>query len=263
MMQGLRLRLEGEPKTIYISALSVAVNNWVKVLSDLDSGISGEPKGSLDWVVSNLASNGSLVISAEYRSRLEQQNFGPRVSEAAINGFRLLEYEGLTPPYLSEAGIGYAKRMVKLVGNQGVSGIGVENTSESVQLSARASVHIDQLLPVRHSTLGSVEGKLEMISIHGKRPQFLVYHHRTHKAIRCTFSTEMLDRVKDALGERVIAMGQVHLNGKNEPVRVDLQQLRVLRAEKDLPSIADITGIDPDFTGELSTAEFLRSIRGG
>lgn len=262
-MHGLRLRLEGEPKTIYISALSTAVNNWVKVLSDLDSGISGEPKGSLDWVVSNLASNGSLTIAAEYRTRLEEHNYGPRVSEAAIIGFRMLEVEGLTPPYLSETGIGYAKRMVKLVGNQGISGIGVENTHDSVQLSARASVHIDQLLPVRHRILGSVEGKLEMISIHGNKPQFLVYHHRTHKAIRCMFPREMIDKVKDALGARVIAMGQVHLNAKNEPVRVDLEQLRVLRSETDLPSIASITGIDPEFTGELSTAEFLRSIRGG
>lgn len=261
-MAGLILRLEGEPKTIYMSAFLTAVNSWVKMLADLDSGISGQAKGTLDWIVSDLAT-GSLQVAVESRSRLEGQNYGPKVEEASVNGLRLLEIEGLTPPYMSEAGIISAKRMLKLIGNCGVTGITIQNTFEGVGLSARASANIDQLLPIRHRALGSVEGKLEMISIHGNKPQFLVYHHRTHKAVRCVFPAEMLEQVKDALGSRVIAIGQIHLNAKNEPVRVDIEEIRILRTESDLPSIARITGIDPDFTGDLSTAEYLRGIRGG
>lgn len=34
------------------------------------------------------------------------------------------------------------------------------------------------------------------------------------------------------------------------------------RGESDLPSIDAITGIDPDFTGDMSTDEYLRSMRG-
>jgi hypothetical protein len=262
-MAGLLLRIEGEPKSITMSAFLIAVNNWVKVLADLDSGISGYPKGSLEWVVTDLAT-GSLQVAVASRSKLEDVDFGTEVERAQIVGLRLLENEGLTPPYMTEAGIQSAKRMLKLIGNQGVTGLRIVNPSdkEEVQLSARASAHIDQLLPVRQHSIGSVEGKLEMISVHGSKPQFLVYHHRTHKAVRCIFEEGMLDEVKDALGHRVIASGEVLLNAKDEPVRLKLERLRRLRSENELPSIAMITGIDPNFTGDLTTSDYLRSIRG-
>src|SRR5689334_14592943 len=110
-MTGLLLRIEGEPKSIYMSAFVTAVNSWVKFLGDLDVGISGRPKGSLDWVVSDLSTGtngtkGSLKVAAIYHSRLEDENYGPQVEKVSISGLRLLEIEGLTPPYLSEAGIG-------------------------------------------------------------------------------------------------------------------------------------------------------------
>ena len=38
---------------------------------------------------------------------------------------------------------------------------------------------------------------------------------------------------------------------------------RPLGPDKELPKTKDLTGIDPDFTGNLTTEEYIRSIRGG
>lgn len=115
----------------------------------------------------------------------------------------------------------------------------------------------------RQRSVGSVEGRLAMISIQG-RSRFIVYHALTHKAVTCKFEAEKwLTKVKDALGRRVSVQGIVHFNAKREPVRVDVESLRILREKDELPTIAELSGSQPDLTGDSPTDEFIRSIRGG
>jgi hypothetical protein len=63
------------------------------------------------------------------------------------------------------------------------------------------------------------------------------------------------------LGRRIIASGKVCSNMKGEPLRVEAEEIKVLRRKEELPSIAALSGIDPHFTGELSTEEYIRSLR--
>jgi hypothetical protein len=44
-------------------------------------------------------------------------------------------------------------------------------------------------------------------------------------------------------------------------MRVDVHHLRVLRPDSELPTIESLTGSRPNFTGDLSTEEYLREIR--
>ena len=57
--------------------------------------------------------------------------------------------------------------------------------------------------------------------------------------------------------------GRVHYNAKGEPLRVDDGDIRPLRDSGELPSTSELTGSDPEYTGKLSTAAYLESIRGG
>ena len=260
-MAQLRFELQGEVSAIGLKAFSVAVTNWLRVLADIDSAISGEPSGSLTWVVSDLKI-GSCSIAAEARSKIEDRDVGPEVSRAFVQGFRILEFEGTTPPYLSESGMRNSKTILRLIGSEGVSGLRVGYQSDSFELSARASANIDQLLPTKRHAIGSVEGKLEMISLHGKSPRFIVYHHRTRKAVTCKFSADRLEEVKDALGKRVIISGRVHYNAKGEPLRVELDRMRKMLSSSELPSVSQMRGYAPNLTGEMSTSEYIRSVRG-
>lgn len=261
-MSSVSLILNGEPKTISMHALSVAVSNWLVMLTEVDCAVSGHAHGSLDWMVDDLAI-GSLVIEAKAQSRLEGENFGPEVVRQTMNGLRLLEESGLTPPFLSLRGLRSAQRLVKLIGQHGVWSIEVTNHSERVPLSARSSANIDQLVAIRHHALGSVEGKLEMITVHERRPRFNLYVRSTHTAVRCIFQPELLDQVKANLGQSVIAAGEISYNAKNEPVRVDLRELRRLRTKDELPSIGELSGIDADFTRGVESSAYVRSMRDG
>jgi hypothetical protein len=112
-----------------------------------------------------------------------------------------------------------------------------------------------------YRSIGSVEGRLEMVSIH-HRPRFTVYHSRTNKAVRCDFAHEDLGTITAALGRRVVVSGVVHSNAKGEPLRVDVERIALVGREEEPPSTASLAGSDPSFTGDVSTKEYIRSIRG-
>ena len=232
------------------------------MLEDLDSAISGESRGTLDWVISDL-SMGSLVVELKSISRLEDRNVGPRVAVEFVRGLYQIEHEGTTPAYLSESGMQSARHLLKTFGKNGASGLVVAYQTERVELSARATANIDPLLKATARSIGSVEGRLETISVH-RKPKFIIYHDRTRKAVTCRFDLDKwLEKVKEFLGQRVNVTGVIHSNSRGEPLRVELEHIRPLRENSSLPSTAELGGSDPDFTGPLTTEEFIRSIRVG
>lgn len=259
-MSNIKLRLDGDPNNITLEAFITAVNGWFKLLKDVDTGISKLADGSLEWLVSNLYM-GSLVVEATPVSKIEDKNYAPEVINTTINGLIKLEEDGLTPPYVTPSGLKTVRSMLKLIGNKGVYGIGIQNGAEKVILTARSSANVDQLLKIKRTSIGSVEGSLEEISIHQKKPRYVIYHHLTRKAVTCNFDREALEEIKDALGERVIVSGVVYYNAKNEPVRVEQSNLQKMKPKNKIPSIADISGSDPYFTGDFSTEDYIRSIR--
>ena len=259
-MTRLRLQIQGDIGTIPLPTFVNAVENWLEVLRDLDAAISRRAGGTLDWVVTDLGT-GSLCLEAEARSRIEDVNCAPQVALAAVNGLDRLEREGTTPPYMSEQGLKKVQEFVRTIGRHGVVGIRVAYETSEATLSARASANVDQLLPTRYTSVGSIEKRLEMISVH-RKPRFVVYHDPTNKAVSCAFPEQWLEDVKNALGRRVNVAGVVHWNYKGEPTRIEGEDLRVLDSATALPSIAELAGSMPDLTGELTTDEYIRRIRG-
>jgi len=136
------------------------------------------------------------------------------------------------------------------------------DSGREVEVSRKAADTIRQLLPISRRHIGSVEGRLETISIHGKQ-RFIVYHARTHKAVTCRFDDpEMIRVITGMLGKRVVALGAVQSNVRGEPARVQVEDICIL-GEGEMPTTSDLAGSHPDFTGDMTTDDFLRYIRRG
>ena len=106
--------------------------------------------------------------------------------------------------------------------------------------------------------VGSVEGRLETISVH-KVNKFILYHALSNKAVTCVGNID-LETAKRALGHKVLVSGMLFINAKNEPLRVNVSAIRIL-GSKTLLKASELTGSEPDITGPLSTEEYVRSIR--
>jgi len=264
-MASIKLKIEGERGKISLHSLIIGLQCQLGILKDLDVAVSGEINGSLDWVVTDLQLS-SLAVVVESQSKIENKNAGPKVVNLCVTGMKQLEEEGVTPPYFPEHSLKLSKKLVGMIGKNGATGIEISSPiipTHIATLSPKAAVNIDELLPTKYSSLGSVEGKIETLSIH-KTTKFVVYHAITQRAIACKFDQNQLEQIKNILGRRVNVYGTISYNAKGEPLRVeDIIDIRLLKEEHELPTIKDIYGIDPDFTGGLDSVEYLRRLRLG
>lgn len=131
-----------------------------------------------------------------------------------------------------------------------------------IQVSPKTSDNLKKLLPIRRTAVGTVEGKLEAINLHGQA-RFVVYHAVTKKAITCLFDPErFMGEVISAIGKRVLVFGELHKNIVGDTLRVTMGQLKIVEDRKRF-NISEFGVLpDPSFTDSESTAEYLRRVRG-
>lgn len=260
-MATLRFQVHGELGNITLSGFLSQVQDHLEMLREYDCAISHESGATLEWLITNVSA-GSLILDTESRSKMPEKDFGQGVISAYFTGWSHIEREGTSPPYLSEAGMNAARRIVQRIGKEGMTGVEISSTDRRITLTERAFDNMDWLASETDKSPGSVEGTLETVSIH-RGSRFTIYHSRTKKAIRCDIpqGSDLLDHAKEALGSRVLIGGILHTNATGEPTRIAAETLRILRERHELPSIASLSGKYPDFTGDLTTNDFIRNIR--
>jgi hypothetical protein len=269
-MAKLRFEIKGEPDSISLETYSKATDKVIGILRELDRAIS-RSKGTLNWFISRLHNNGTLLLEVLSRQRqvkhreAQVTDYSGEVATSFVAGLENIECHGTSPPYLTDTGMRKVQEMVLLIHKNGAKGFvaSAPDVRRSVEVSERASKAISELLPVKTTAFGSVEGRLEAISIHrGKK--FVVYHAISNKAVNCHFEQEpMMELVLRSLGSRVLVSGEIFSNAKGEPVKVAVSNFSLIEDTGPLPTVAELTGSDPDFTGGLSTEEYIRSIRRG
>ncbi len=261
-MATLRVEIQGRPREITLTAFLIAIDNVRRILADLEEAVSPTNSAALEWVVTDLRM-GSLAIALESQQTGDDTDIAPIVTRAFVDGMEIIEKEGRTPPYFSEHSMRCAQRVVNLIGRDGTTGLEVADFDHVAQLSAQAAASVGQLVKVRSKSFGSVEGRLETVSVH-RGSKFVVYHTRTGKGITCTLAEDrLLEQAIAVLGKRAIVIGTVYANARGEPMRIQVQSLRHIVEDSELPRIEDIGGSDPGLTGDLSTEEYIRSVRGG
>ncbi len=100
-----------------------------------------------------------------------------------------------------------------------------------------------------------------MISLRGSSPHYNVYEALTKRPVSAKFDRAQLEEVRDALGRRVNVSGIIHRNANGEPITIERGELNLMREEEALPTVDDIAGIDPDYTGSRNSAEYVRAMR--
>ena len=111
----------------------------------------------------------------------------------------------------------------------------------------------------KYRTIGSLIGRLGQIDVDNRR-EFRLFDRHTDWATPVTYEPEHLGTLTDALGEIVIASGELWSDEQDQPLRLEITDLEVIDTEN-LPSVADVSGIAPNFTGGLSSEEYVRRLR--
>lgn len=265
-MAHVTLTVQGELREISLDSFLLILRESLSILQGLDRAISQRRNGTLKWVLSGLQA-GSAIVVAESRVVRGDEDFGPQVARHFVDGIYTIQTEGVTPALFSMNSMNSMRNIVRSLGTNGVSvlDIATPGLDKTVELSSEAEDKVEALVEVHHKSVGSVEGRVELISVHRGTRRFNVYHAITQKAVRCNLPEEMEDEVVYNLRQRrrVIVSGLISYNVRGEPLSIAVDHLRVLKEEKELPTIEDILGIAPDITGDLSTEDYIKGLRNG
>lgn len=258
-----RIVIAFKSEFIPMQTFASAVIGLEEMLYDIDREISG--KFTVEWGIRDLKTREKAIVAVPRLAGKKVQNNSDLIIPAFLNGLKTIRAKAVRPNHFSDDALANAKEL-SLAVNGDVQKITVTGSlngklARPVILTHDVARHVDEVIGPRYTAIGSVEGKLEMISIR-RFLKFGITHAITGRMVNCRFTFAMLEQIKASLGKRVIAAGIVHYNAQDEPVRVDVEWLRILKERHELPSIEAIGGSDPDFTGPLSTEEYLRSLRG-
>lgn len=210
---------------ISVEAFLTAVLSLTKLLSELDRSLSGAPR--LDWQLAALR-EGSAEVALRPAARTGfSEDYAETVVFAALDGFDALDRKG-TPPVPFSGG---ALRSVATLTRCGADPISVfaegqERKTRRVEITPRIRENAKTLSETSSTTMGSVEGTLEALTIHGHNA-FVVYRSLDNRRVECLCDGATLKKAVELLGRRVIATGEIRREG-DLPASVRVTELSAL-----------------------------------
>lgn len=256
----LEVHVEGRISAIPARAFLEVLRTSLNVLDQLERAENLSTKRPGKWLIAELRNESAIaVLRREDVAELQTPS-------RLVDGIRQLRHSQELPRYFSPAiALGLAK-IGAHIRQEGVSGVNFrvtktneppveEHVTASVVANARASIEGAE------RAIGSVSGVLDVINLRRGHRKVSLYDDETRRAVRCQFPDTLFNTVKDALGRRVRAFGEVTRNRQGQILSVKITQIEMLPDLVPAPSVDELVGIAPWYTGDKPTDEYLRWTR--
>lgn len=259
-MSEVRLQIQGQRGAIAADTLISVLKHTLGVLQEVDRTSRGGEGRPGKWGVMNVW-NGSIGIVLAPSADIPGE-----VPERLIAGLAVLEERPELPPWFSEPAIKSVQEMGKVLRRPGVSGIDLSAVAPGgeeyeAHLTPEIIEHAAEAFQGTDEALGSVAGILDVINLRRQRVVSLYDADERH-AVRCTFPEDLLEAVRQYLGSKVRATGTVARNRVGQIASVKVESLVLTEAEGRVPSVAELTGIAPWYTGDRTAVEHQQWTRG-
>lgn len=247
----LTIKVRAREDLVPVRSFLTVVQHALSILKDLEHGPSAEPpaewkvsaaslQSPLSFTIGSDASNSPALVR-EYLAIFEQ-------TESSIESVQ---------SKWSERVLQNAKSLVSVL-NDGISQITFATQgTEPVSPTQRVAATVDYFLAPAYEDYGTLEGRLETLSVHGKT-RFNIYDPLTGRAIACYFPIEQLEEAHAAFPKRVAVSGRTKYSRMGNPVSIHVESIRVLEGDVQLSQLADT-----DLTGGMDSGKYVRGLRDG
>lgn len=249
------LRVEGDevaPETFLDAARCL-----LDILSEVGRSISGGK--TLEWRLSDLTL-GSAGLAVQPKSG-EDDPEAARAISRTVSGFSEMAETARRPAHFTDRALRGARKLGALAdatpGRVQVSSINGATDAQTCSLTRDLASRASEVMRPPLAEIGSVEGTLEAVSIHG-RVAFAVYNALTGDRVECCCDRETLDRAATHLGKRVIVTGEIHYRADGEPRSLQVESFELL-GEGPFPQTEDVRGLYAD--DPISMEEWARYVR--
>lgn len=166
-----------------------------------------------------------------------------------------------TVPPDSDYQIIQAYRDLGAMRKKNIDKVTIKNGDTEIIIDDKFVKNIDKAMGPDKVEIGSIYGRLEVLNLH-INPHFIIYPKIGPSKIDCAFDDSLREMVVKAIDHRVEVIGDIHFKSWDRyPHFIKVRELRIIY-EENLPHLTELKGIAPKATGELSSLEFLRRVRG-
>ena len=251
------LSLDGDE--LDVRSIAETLKDIEALLADIERYVRERTESSVRWRWGT-ESRLDVVASVNGASRYELE----RIVEEAQRGFEQAQRAAKEhtrvhwPESFGSRAQGSARRILQRLRNLQSITVRAENREPLVIEAAEVgeTVVARKGLHPRRRIHSSIEGRLELISHRGKLGAAI---RERRNAVQCTFPDEMLEKIKNLFDKIVVAEGLVSYRDDGTPISIT--DIKTLNEKKPGRDLLDFLGSAPDFTGGLSTEEFISKIR--
>lgn len=254
----LEVHVEGRPGAIPAQAFLDVLRTSLVLLDKLERAENLARGASGRWLIEELRNESATAVLV----RPGEVNAPLRL----VDGVHQLHDTAALPSYFSPD-IARAVAQVRAHARQpGVTGVTYRTLTpnlEIVEEQVTEDVASNALAAVKGAdiAIGSVTGVLDVINLRRGANKVSLYDDDTRRAVQCRFPKDLFETMKEALGRRVRALGELTRNERGQALRVKIDEVEVLPEDITVPSVDELVGIAEWYTGERTTDEYLRWVR--
>ena len=264
MSQMITILVEGKDGGVPAERLAEAVTRWLAIVARIDAKNSEDGKPGIHWHIVKATTNSPLTLTLEAHVHAKRRDTSKLVVKSYMRGMRKLESGKGVPNDFGDDTLKEARSLVGLL-DRGISRMEFAAPGEErIVPTLRSAAIIDEFFGRRaayHMADTTIEGSLETVTIHGG-DAFDVFDQLTGTRVRCVLPEGKLSEAVNALGKRVGVSGRAKFSDKGRPISIEVESIRVLSEESDIPAASDFEGEGRlDITGGMDSVEFVRRLR--
>ena len=209
-------------------------DTFAKLIDEVASELTGI-KNPIRWIVEIEPGSVRLPLWAEVAADSVRLGAVEQIGEIVSGGLGQLETSAVRPDYFTDRALDLAYKISSAVSDE--LPVAVRNGHAPVKITPQLAVNVEKVLGVPRESIGTIEGRLEALNVHGKSRDFSIWP-MGDKVVKCFFGTR-LDLDKDilpAVSKRVAAHGKIKTRPSGERVSLIVDDLRIIG---DAPASAD------------------------
>jgi hypothetical protein len=270
----------GEGDAPLLDDLLEQIHDFFEILDGVAESIAGDDAPQFEWRVVGLSKNSPASITVEAVPRPGFPMGAVLAAQArdqAAHGLVELQRHNTRPLHFTNNVLDAADRFARRV-TRGLAETALlrDDGEELVIRPQEAAAAIKNIAEVRavepvypYKEVGSFEGYIQNVGADGWGHPFIIVRNRISGTdVKCFLSGDALSALeKEPVANvvwrhrRVFASGLLKFRSLGRLTQADINRLDFADPEQDLPQLGDV--IDREFTGGLTSEEYLERLRNG
>lgn len=231
-----------------------------EALEEIDSQFFGDGHPTTDYRVVDLRHASPSAVILEPFAIERNHDHAAAVVDRLLETINNIN-EGVSPAEIDSATLEKIGKIARPYRRR-VNDILLLTDGQKIRVSKTFEANITRIIGEDQVFDGSLDGTLEMINFHGGANRFKIYPTIGPSYISCRFSSEILAKAIEAVGQYIRVSGKVKQKKRDRfPYGIDVEGIDILPAEEELPTLHSLRGIAPELAGGLSSVEFVRKLR--